>query len=27
MIPLAELPALIADCIAVWRAVGGGTKR
>ncbi|MBS0630708.1 MAG: 3-deoxy-8-phosphooctulonate synthase [Verrucomicrobia bacterium] len=26
MIPLAELPALIADCIAVWRAVGGGKR-
>lgn len=24
MIPLAELPKLIADCLAVWRAVGGG---
>lgn len=26
MIPLAELPALLADCIAVWRAVRGGAS-
>ena len=26
MVPLAEFPALVAACLAVWRAVGGGAR-